>query len=195
MKNKRIYFIRHSITEAVEKRWMYGLTDLPLTEEGFSLIRKLKEEEIYPAPEDKDLYSSGLLRANQTLTEIYGDIPYLVEENFREMGVGKFECKHYTELTDDEDFKLWVNDKTGSVVCPGEGGECINDFTARVKKGFDELIKHQKRDAIVVCHGGTMASLLYNRFGGESVYDWIPAPGRGYVVTVENGEIKSADPF
>jgi len=195
VKNGKLYFIRHSITEAVEKRWMYGLTDLPLTEGGFDLIRELKKEGIYPSCEDKDVYSSGLLRADQTLTTIYGDIPFVVERNFREMGVGKFECKHYTELADDEDFKLWANDTTGSVVCPGEGGECLNDFCARVKHGFYELISKQQRDAIIVCHGGAMASLLFDRFGGASVYDWIPKPGRGYVFIIEDGELKSAEPF
>lgn len=194
MKDGRIYFIRHSITEAVEKHWMYGSTDLPLTESGYALIEETLKEGIYPSLDGKDIYSSGLTRANQTLNAIYGDVEFKVEPDFREMGIGRFECRFYKDLEDDEDFIRWANDTTGDVVCPGEGGESFNSFGKRVNDAFERLVKSQERDAIVICHGGTISAILFRAFGGNDIYERIPKPARGYAFVIRDGRLADTEP-
>ena len=69
----KIYLIRHGITEGNQKKWFYGAADIPLAEEGKEELKKLKEKNIYPEiPEDADLYTTGLLRTEQTFEILFG---------------------------------------------------------------------------------------------------------------------------
>lgn len=67
----RIHFIRHGITEGIKNRWFYGWEDLPLIEEGVREISRFKELGVYPELGDADCYTSGMVRADQTL------LPYM----------------------------------------------------------------------------------------------------------------------
>jgi diguanylate cyclase (GGDEF)-like protein len=71
MKSK-IYLIRHGTTEANLSRKFYGSTDLPLSNKGVDHIIELAKAGIYPKADNAILYTSGLLRAEQTFFLIYG---------------------------------------------------------------------------------------------------------------------------
>ena len=60
--NSTIYLIRHSTTSGNVGDWYYGALDVPLVPEGIEKLEKLKDEGIYPSPEDADIYTSGMLR-------------------------------------------------------------------------------------------------------------------------------------
>lgn len=196
----RIHFIRHGITEGVQKRWYYGHTDMPLVEEGVSALNELKSEGIYPNPSGADFFTSGMIRTNQTLQVIYGDVPYTVIPCLKEINFGRWECKTYDELTTEPEHDQWMADRDGSFVYPG--GESIRQFYARIGEGYKELIgfhrmkelahRHDGADAvsIVVCHGGAIASTMDSLFRGhrENFWLWIPSPGRGFTVEFEDGE-------
>lgn len=195
-----IHFIRHGITEGIINKWYYGWADLPLIEEGISAIEELKRQGIYPPIGDADCYTSGMIRANQTLQAIFGDVPYKSIEKLKEMNFGKWECKTFNELKELEGFETWIKDKTGTFRFPE--GESAADFYERTDKGLKELIgyhrlkelshRHSGKDAvsIVVCHGGVIAAamcILLNK-PQEIFWELIPAPGRGYTIYFENGE-------
>lgn len=198
-----IHFIRHGITEGIINKWYYGSSDLPLTDEGYEALRELMAEGIYPPLGDADCYTSGMLRADQTLKVIYGNVPFKTIPLLREMNFGSWECKTFNELQKEPEYEEWINNKEGSFAFPG-GGDSVISFNERIKKGLKELCgyqrlkelshRHSGKDAvsIMVCHGGTIAAAMEGWFPGdrENFWQWIPATGRGFTV-----EFKESEPF
>ncbi len=199
----RIHFIRHGITEGIKNKWFYGWEDLPLIQEGIDELKRFKDEGIYPKLDDADCYTSGMIRADQTLKTIYGDVPFRVIPDLKEMNFGMWECKTFDQLKEMEGFELWMNDRNGSFRFPG--GESSADFIERARRGLDELMgyhrlkelshRHSGKDAvsIMVCHGGVIAAAMCHMAGKpqETFWDWIPAPGRGYTLYFDNGDFSS----
>ncbi len=195
-----IHLIRHGITEGNLRRWFYGAADLPLAAEGLQALLDLRAEGIYPPLADADCYTSGMLRAEQSLTAIYGDVPRRPLPNLREMNFGSWECRTFEDLSDDPQFQAWMDDPAHVIACPG--GDSTESFRARVRTGYRELLglhrvkqlshRHSGLDAIsiVVCHGGVIAAMMEEAFPGQkaSFWDWIPAPGRGYTVSLTDSE-------
>ncbi len=197
----KIYLIRHGITEGNLKRWFYGAADIPLAEEGKTELVRLKEKGIYPeVPEDADMYTTGLIRTEQTFEIIFGNRPHKTIDNFKEMRFGEYECSTYDELKDYEDFDAWAWDTTGDVKLPG--AESKNEFAARIAEGLKELRgyhalkelshRHSGKDSVsvVVCHGGVISAcmmMLFPEVNGN-MWDWMPNPGFGYCIELENGE-------
>lgn len=198
-----IHFIRHGITEGIINKWYYGSSDLPLTDEGYEALRELMAEGIYPPLGDADCYTSGMLRADQTLKVIYGNVPFKTIPLLREMNFGSWECKTFNELQKEPEYEEWINNKEGSFAFPG-GGDSVISFNERIKKGLKELCgyqrlkelshRHSGKDtvSIMVCHGGTIAAAMEGWFPGdrENFWQWIPATGRGFTV-----EFKESEPF
>lgn len=214
MKTK-ICLIRHGITEGNQKRLYYGSSDIPLAEEGIEMLRSLSAQEIYPNDTDAKYYTSGMLRTEQTFSLIYGNREHEAFFPFREIDFGDFEMKSYGELKDDPDYQTWIGDTTGTL--PPPGGESACDFQMRVLKGFTELLQEQEKRlissiadspsrsnppdgkllTIAVCHGGPIAAILQNAFPDEkeNFYQWLPDPGHGYLLTVEDGEVLKKKSF
>ena len=198
-----IHFIRHGITEGIINKWYYGSADLPLTDEGYEALRELMAEGIYPPLGDADCYTSGMLRADQTLKVIYGNVPFKTIPLLREMNFGSWECKTFNELQKEPEYEEWINNKEGSFTFPG-GGDSVISFNERIQKGLKERCgyqrlkelshRHSGKDAvsIMVCHGGTIAAAMEGWFPGdrENFWQWIPATGRGFTV-----EFKESEPF
>lgn len=195
-----IYLIRHSITSGNLGDWYYGALDVPLVPEGIEKLEKLKEEGIYPDPTDADIYTSGMLRTEQTLKTIYGEIPHKTIEELKEYNFGIFEGKTYEELLEIPEFLPFHNDTTNDYVIPE--GESRNIFEKRALLGWSKLLGfHRLKElshrhsglpatSIVVCHGGVIDRIMYSIFGSENDlrYQWTPETGRGYAITLENGE-------
>lgn len=179
-----VYLIRHGLTAANERRLYCGAADPPLSASGAEGIRKLKDQGIYPPAQGLTLYTSGMLRAEQTLELIYGRMPHTALPAFAEMSFGDFEMRGYEELKENSAYLAWIDDRTDTVVCPG--GESSGAFCERVFAAFDELQKtHQP--AFLVTHGGVIARLMAHLFPDEPLhfYQWQPKPGEGYVLTAE----------
>ncbi len=73
---RRLHFIRHGTTEGNARKLYYGASDLPLLPEGEALIQKNADTGKYPNPCGCALFTSGMLRAEQTFNIIYGDLPH-----------------------------------------------------------------------------------------------------------------------
>lgn len=195
-----IHFIRHGLTEGNTKKWFYGWADVPLLEEGVLALSELKDSGVYPALEDADCYTSGMLRTEQTLEILYGSVPHRIIPQLKEINFGDWECKTFEELKQEEGFDRWINDKTGSITYPG--GDSILSFYERVQTGLTEVLgyhrikelshRHSGKDAvsIVICHGGVISACMQHMFPKEkgNFYQWIPDPGRGYTVYFQNSD-------
>lgn len=200
----QINLIRHGITEGNQRRLYYGAADIPLAEEGVERLKSLVEQEIYPSAGNSDFYTTGMKRTEQTFSLIYGETTHGVIKELREMSFGQFEMKSYEDLKEIPEYTKWAGDKTGTLESPG--GESVAGFTERISGGLQILLKkHKKKEqsaadsnepaavTTVVCHGGTIATIMQECFPKERehFYKWIPDPGHGYTLELEDGNIVS----
>lgn len=196
-----IYLVRHGITEAYQKMFYYGGTDVPLVPEGVKEIQKLAGEGLYPDPGDAQIFTSGMLRAEETLFHMYGrETGHEIITELREQHYGIFEMKTHEEVCAMPESEELFADKEGVYIMPG--GESRRQFFERLEAGWDKAVgfhrlkelshRHSGLPAttIVVCHGGVIDRIIHNLFGDpdEPRFKWIPEPGHGYAITFENGE-------
>lgn len=202
-----LHFIRHGTTEGNLKRWYYGHTDLPLLEEGKELLASLKKDNIYPIVHEADFYTSGLIRTEETFSIIFGEKEHGILEDFKEMYFGDYEKHSYEELKDIPEYQTWISDKTGNMAPPK--GESPQVFRARVARGLKQLmglhklkefsVRHAGKEAhsVVVCHGGVISAVMAEIFPEEDkhFFAWIPEPGHGYTIKIEEGRPVSYSVF
>ena len=62
----KIHLIRHGTTEANQTKKYYGSTDIPLAMEGVDTVSRLAISGIYPKADGANLYTTGLIRTEQT---------------------------------------------------------------------------------------------------------------------------------
>ena len=175
----KIHLIRHGKTVANERRLYCGQTDLTLTDVGRSELLLLKNQGIYPP--NADLYfTSGLLRTEETLELLYGNVKRQSLPMLRELDFGSFELRCYEELENNPDYQAWITDKTDLVRTPG--GENKKDFLERVITEYNNLANGQG-SKLVICHGGVIACIMEFLFPDrKNFYEWQPKPGRGYTI-------------
>ena len=178
----KLTLIRHGITHGNKYGLYYGATDLPLLEEGIAELRERKLTHIYPtAPL---YYTSPLQRTQQTLREVYGDVPFTVVDGFREMDFGAFEMRTVEDLKQDPDFVEWFR-HSGTACCPG--GESFAGVQSRALEAVAPILQADE-DAVCVIHGGVIACLMFHWFPGKAFDDWMLHPGTGWYITVEDGK-------
>lgn len=203
----RICLIRHGITEGNKRKLYYGHSDVDLAEEGVNELKELAAAGLYPDGEGADFYTTDLKRTHQTLQIIYGSRDHVQIEKLKEINFGEFEMKSYQELKHLEKYQTWLKDPDDELEPPG--GESVGAFYRRIAEGYEELknhhalreleLRHSGREAlsIVICHGGTISAIMGNLFPGvkNNFYQWIPDPGHGYMLTLEDGEVVDAEKF
>ena len=166
-----IYLIRHGKTRANEEKCYCGSSDLPLSEMGIKELCKLR----YDFRNVRYL-TSGMLRTEQTLKLLLGEVPHDRDTRFREVDFGIFELQSYAQLKDTPEYQQWLSgDNEANVPPKGESGEQMKQ---RVLEAFSEL--HE--DTVVITHGGVIAAIMDYLFPQENKtrYDWQPQCGHGY---------------
>ncbi len=178
---KELYLIRHGRTQANEKHQYCGASDLPLSEAGAAALAGIR----YDTPPCR-FFTSGMLRTEQTLQLLFGEVPHIRDPRFREISFGEFEGLTYEELKDCEDYQRWISDD-GKTAPPG--GESTEAFQKRVLEGLRDLLALEEA-AVLVTHGGVIALIMEHLFPQENKnrYQWQPQPGGGYRLTPNNYE-------
>jgi broad specificity phosphatase PhoE len=186
----RIHLIRHGATAGTRDGLLYGSSDIPLLPEGAEALKALAADGIYPAPDGCALFSSGMLRAVESLEAIYGARAHAHIEELREFDCGIFEMRPYAELSQSETYRRWIADKNGAT--PAPGGESFAAFRRRVTAGAARVLaqyseKGAALDSIVVCHGGVISMMMDHLFPGvhDKPFKWTPDPGHGYSVAID----------
>ena len=184
MKNYRINFIRHGLTQAnIEGRYV-GRTDYDLCTQGIQELLKLRENSLYP--EAERLYCSPLARCIQTAGILYPDCEPEIIDDLVELDFGEFEGQTFEELRGRRDFQDWMGDAFRNAPTGGESGE---DFTFRLVNALEQIFRDMMADgvteAVVVTHGGVIMNLLFalglpkGKFG-----DYYAENGQGYSVVM-----------
>lgn len=181
-----LVFIRHGATKGnIEKRYI-GSTDEPLCDIGVDQALKLRK---YNFPE-KYIFVSPMKRAVQTAEIIFPERKYIVEENFKEMDFGIFEGKNAAELSNSNEYKMWVD---SACTLPVPDGESVTDFKTRCVDAFKETVKRlpDNTDASFVVHGGVIMAILEAFSETEAgFYDFHIKNGEFLICKLENGKIK-----
>ena len=176
---RRLTLIRHGLTEGNVRRWYYGALDLPLCEAGQAALREAAAGGQYPPLGNERVLTSGMLRTEQTLRLICGEVPHEVWPELREVSFGIFEGKSYDELKGQPEYEAWLAGDWFRNVPPG--GESFAQAEARILSALDRM-RAQEADIFAVVHGGTVITIMQALFPEEekTAYDWQPSPGGGY---------------
>ena len=177
----RIYLIRHGKTEANEKRFYCGSTDLSLSPKGREELVGLN----YNVDTANTVFiTSGMKRTEETLQLLFGDIPHTTNSCFKEVNFGIFEMKSYEELKYDAEYQQWISGDNHTNIPPqGESGAQMEQ---RVLEAFAEIIA-KNQDTVIITHGGVIAAVMAHYFKEEkNLYQWQPQPGHGYMIENNN---------
>lgn len=190
-----LYIIRHGHTSGTESELLYGSTDLAVTEDGFREIEAYAEEGIYPDTEGAAVWTSGMLRTEQTLKAMYGklydNLPHRHEPRLREIDLGKYEMKTVREAMQDEYGKAWLTGELDEL--DFEGGDSESSFKERVNNGLWHLLNKAHEEGhdriIAVLHGAVITYIMDAAFPGvhDNKWAWCPNPGTGYRLVIEDG--------
>lgn len=203
----QIVLIRHGITVGNENRMYYGATDVALSERGMMLLEKQRDEGLYPDSPGAQFFTTGMLRTEQTLEIVYGEREHGIIEDLREIDFGEFEMHTYEQLNGIPEYQRWITTEDKETAPPG--GESINHFTERIRRGFDDLkvknelhmlkLRNHEEEAmtICICHGGVISGIMDYVWPGEyrNFFEWIPDPGHGYILRVEDGSFIDYEKF
>lgn len=173
-----IFLIRHGRTLANEQHLYCGSTDLPLSRAGREALANRPPIDVGAAR----FITSGMRRCNETLAILFGDVPYEVVEDFREIDFGAFEMKSYEMLKDEPAYQAWLS--RDPEINPPPGGESGKQMTRRVLAAYKAL-ESRKENTVIVTHGGVIAAIMASLFPeeGKNRYQWQPKPGEGYAIT------------
>lgn len=176
-----LYVIRHGKTNSNEQRLYCGKTDDGLSENGISELTEKSKQFTYPPCHVN--FTSGAKRANQTFELLYPQASYEARPLFWEYDFGEFEGKSYEMLKENSQYIEWIMDESGTISCPQ--GESKQAFYQRLTQGLeqlvDELMHRQEREALLVCHGGVIGTLLHLFYdNSKHFYEYQPSCGGGY---------------
>ncbi|HPR24672.1 MAG TPA: histidine phosphatase family protein [Bacillota bacterium] len=188
MKERKLYLIRHGITEGNINKYYYGRTDVSLAPEGITELKEFSEKGIYPMPAPDFVFTSGMQRTEESLSVIYGDTRHHILEELKELDFGDYEMRSHGELMETAEYSDWF--ASGSERTGFPGGEDLIAFERRVMKGYEKMLSAFDEEGMAVCHGGVISVIMMNCFPDPqmNLFSWIPEPGRGFVIKLKEEE-------
>ena len=179
-------FIRHCATRGnLEKRYI-GRTDEPLCDVGIQQALRLRNHN-FPS---EHIFVSPMKRTLETAKLIFPERKYITEEDFRETDFGIFEGKSATELSENKEYRCWVD---SMCLSPIPDGESVTDFKKRCITAFEKIIQALPENSEVsfVVHGGVIMAVLEAFAENKSnFYDYHINNGEFLLCRFENGKIK-----
>ena len=178
----KLHLIRHGQTEGNQKGLFVGRTDMPVSEEGFDELSRLRDT--YEYPRVGAVYTSPLRRCLQTAEFLYPNNMLTVVDDLQEMDFGAFEGKSVADLEDDEAFGRWLADSAHNAP---PGGETGLQMAERLMRAISEIFAHMMQNRItsaaVITHGGAIMTLL-TAFGypRRELGSWSVENGKGYTI-------------
>lgn len=100
---RRVYLIRHGLTEGNRLRRYIGRTDEPLCAAGRAALSAA------PLKGIETVYVSPLLRARETAAILFPHARQIVVDDLREMDFGAFENRSADDMKNDAAYRAWVD--------------------------------------------------------------------------------------
>ena len=173
---KRIFLVRHGVTEQNEQKRYCGVTDVCLSSEGCRqaqlLAQFLSKEKI------TSIYTSPLKRCMATAAAIAQShgIEAVQLHGLSEIDFGLWEGLTFDEIQAcyPEQITNWF-ENPNTFVFPG--GESVKDFGSRVLDSLDRILAGNG-DTVVVGHGGSLRFIICHLcgWGMNSLYSFELAP-------------------
>ncbi|HXL02074.1 MAG TPA: histidine phosphatase family protein [Candidatus Atribacteria bacterium] len=159
---KKIYLLRHGDTDATEKGYFAGWTDVPLSLKGKKRIDKVRE--ILKGIEFERFFVSPLARARETIQLIAPSCNWEVREEIKERSFGSWEGRHWEDLEEEfpEEVRKW---KEAPFLFVPPGGESFQAVLERVTPFWEELLHRPEEKVLVVTHGGVIRSIFAHLLG------------------------------
>ncbi|MCE5196791.1 MAG: histidine phosphatase family protein [Negativicutes bacterium] len=181
----QLVLLRHGKTEANLRHLFCGQTDLPLAASGRQLLQAATAAGVYPPVEQ--VFCSSMRRAVETAAILVPNLTPILLSDLREYDFGDYEGFSHQQLQDRADYTDWVNDDIGEISPPH--GENRTQFMRRALRGMQQIAAAcaaaGTKTALLVTHGGIIASLLLRWFPGQQNYgQWQPQPGYGYLLQI-----------
>ncbi|AWN21822.1 histidine phosphatase family protein [Deinococcus irradiatisoli] len=168
--NATLLLARHGRTAYNQAGRIQGRSVVPLDEVGVQEARHLAAHlQGLPQPPTQ-LWSSDLLRAEQTAGEVAArlNLPVRLDARLREQDFGEYEGRALSGLleTDPAFREAWTQDF--SLLHP-PGGERFADTAARLRHWFEDARPRQKSEVVLaVSHGLALHALLCELTGLNS---------------------------
>ncbi|MFH1847708.1 MAG: histidine phosphatase family protein [Candidatus Omnitrophota bacterium] len=197
-----LYIVRHGETAWNRQNRFQGSSDLSLSGRGRAQIKELAGR-LKAGINIKRIYSSPLKRAYQTADIISKrlGIPVKRRSGLREISLGAWEGRTPREIDRlyNNEYQKWL--KLGPSKARIPKAEPLGRFNERVVKAITGIAgSGQKGDAVIVTHGGVIASFLAYLFRTDfdSLFQALYLPNacvvlvnfyknKGYVLSI-NGE-------
>lgn len=163
-----VYLLRHGEPRFPdERRYVYGHTDWPLSEDGIRQARLAAEA--LSAVKFGAIWSSDLARAAMTAQEAAArqsappEIVY--DEAFREMSLGDWEGMLYDDVRSDLE-KMIMQRSIDASAASAPGGETFADVQARSFPAFMRAVDACAgvSDMLLAAHGGTLWTIVSKLF-------------------------------
>ena len=150
-----IYLVRHTETSC-EKGICYGQSDVDLAEPFNSVFENILSK----LPSETIIFSSPLKRCVLLAKYIQNNIKtisYQEDKRLMEMNFGNWEMKKWNDILP-EQLNPWMED---FVNIPASNGESFVELHKRTGDFLSDLVsKEIKNPIVVVCHAGTIRSIL-----------------------------------
>ncbi len=167
----KFYMVRHvETTGNIENRFA-GITETGYTENGlrqFEVLTKKLAEDF----EFDSIYSSPISRAKKIACAVGKQISLKVNlvPSLSEMNFGIFENRTFNEIQseDNHHWNKWNEDYVNYQIPEGDS---LAVFHKKVSD-FVDRIKHQHGASLVVCHGGTIQSMVTHLLNLEIEKRW-----------------------
>jgi alpha-ribazole phosphatase len=183
---KEVYLVRHGDTDATEKEYFAGLSNIPLTPRGRKRILKLRE--FLEGRRFDRVFASPLRRTVETaLLLVDALVPLDVCEELKERSFGRWEGKGFRDIGLDfpEELREWERDPLRFTP---PGGESFEQVLKRVARFWERLKTMGEGRYLVVTHAGVLrcffVHLLKMRF--EQTFSFLFDPGVLVVVHERN---------
>ena len=182
----QIYFVRHGETDWNHLGKQQGFSDIPLNETGLAQAADVGEA-LRDVHFDRAIVSD-LVRARVTGEEILKGryIPTTFTEALREINFGDWESLTYSEINQQwpGQIEAIYEDPSGKPIPNGETVEMVQERAYnRLLEELDKMEEGQR--LVVVCHGGTIRTLLCALTGIPLNCLWRLAQGNTAVSVVD----------
>lgn len=187
MVNYKLYLIRHGMT-ADNKEGLYtGRMDVPLCAEGIEELNALCT--LYQYPDVDEIYSSPLLRCQQTAEIIYPDRSLTLVDDLTELSLGDFEGRSIESLKGTESYERWLSDSYHNA--PPNALENGQQFAVRIAQGINSIFMNMCQEGIhkaaVITHGGVIMGLMSGfAFPRLPMGKWALAKGCGFEIAMSS---------